>query len=267
MANKHRIKIALGIAYNGSLYYGWQRQKELPSVQASLERALSIVANEKISVFCAGRTDTGVHATGQVVHFETVALRTNKAWTLGVNANLPASIAVRWAMTVTLNFHARFSATARSYRYIIYNHPLRPAMLGSSGYMHFYQPLDPLKMDRAGQCLLGERDFTSFRAQQCTSRTPWRNLHQLIVKRHGSYIIVDITANAFLYRMVRNIVGCLIEIGSGKKPENWIADLLARRDRSLAGITARAKGLYLVNVYYPSEFALPSVPVELFFLI
>ncbi|AIN47281.1 tRNA pseudouridine(38-40) synthase TruA [Candidatus Palibaumannia cicadellinicola] len=265
MTNNGNIKLALGIAYDGSAYYGWQRQPKVPSVQACLEQALSRIANESVSVCCAGRTDAGVHATGQVVHFETYARRTNIAWTLGVNTNLPTSIAVRWVMQVQKDFHARFSATARCYRYIIYNHRLRPAIL-SNGLTHYCQPLDAGKMERAGQCLLGENDFTSFRALQCQYRTPWRNLHKLRVIRKGPYILVDITANAFLYHMVRNIVGSLIEVGCGHKPESWIADLLFLKDRSLAGVTACAKGLYLVDVDYPSHFALPSLPIEQVFL-
>lgn len=173
-------KIALGIEYDGSKYYGWQRQNEVRSVQEKLEKALSQVANEPITVFCAGRTDAGVHGTGQVVHFETTAQRKDAAWTLGVNANLPGDIAVRWVKAVPDDFHARFSATARRYRYIIYNHRLRPAVL-SKGVTHFYEPLDAERMHRAAQCLLGENDFTSFRAVQCQSRTPWRNVMHINV--------------------------------------------------------------------------------------
>ena len=175
-------KIALGIEYDGSKYYGWQRQNEVRSVQEKLEKALSQVANEPITVFCAGRTDAGVHGTGQVVHFETTAQRKDAAWTLGVNANLPGDIAVRWVKAVPDDFHARFSATARRYRYIIYNHRLRPAVL-SKGVTHFYEPLDAERMHRAAQCLLGENDFTSFRAVQCQSRTPWRNVMHINVTR------------------------------------------------------------------------------------
>ena len=166
-------RIALGIEYDGSKYYGWQRQNEVRSVQEKLEKALSQVANEPISVFCAGRTDAGVHGTGQVVHFDTTAVRKDAAWTLGVNANLPGDIAVRWVKAVPDDFHARFSATARRYRYVIYNQRLRPAVL-SQGVTHFYEPLDAERMQRAAQCLIGENDFTSFRAVQCQSRTPWR---------------------------------------------------------------------------------------------
>ncbi|RLM24882.1 tRNA pseudouridine(38-40) synthase TruA [Brenneria alni] len=251
------LKIALGIEYDGSRYYGWQRQAEVDSVQACLEQALTRVANEPISVFCAGRTDAGVHATGQVVHFLTQAARKDAAWTMGVNANLPPDIAVRWVKTVSDDFHARFSATARRYRYVIFNHRYRPAIL-ARGVTHYYLPLDAGRMERAGQCLLGENDFTSFRAVQCQSRTPWRNVNHLKVTRHGAYIVVDIKANAFVHHMVRNIVGSLMEVGCGNQPEGWIAQLLAAKDRSLAAATARAEGLYLVAVDYPARFALPQ---------
>ncbi|TKI03873.1 tRNA pseudouridine(38-40) synthase TruA [Martelella alba] len=250
------MRIALGIEYDGSRYYGWQRQQEVDSIQARLEAALSKVANEPVTVFCAGRTDAGVHATGQVAHFETRARRVDAAWTLGVNANLPEDIAVRWVAGVAEDFHARFSATARRYRYIIYNHAYRPAVL-SRGVTHFYHPLDAQKMERAGRCLLGEHDFTSFRAVQCQSRSPWRNVQHLTVTRHGAYVVVDIKANAFVHHMVRNIVGSLLEVGCGHQPEAWIAQVLAARERALAAATAKAEGLYLVAVEYPSRYALP----------
>ncbi|MDX5629254.1 MULTISPECIES: tRNA pseudouridine(38-40) synthase TruA [unclassified Brenneria] len=259
------LKIALGIEYDGSRYYGWQRQAEVISVQACLEQALSKVANEPIGVFCAGRTDAGVHATGQVVHFTTQAVRQDAAWTMGVNANLPPDIAVRWVKTVDDDFHARFSATARRYRYVIYNHRYRPAVL-ARGVTHFYHPLDAARMERAGQCLLGENDFTSFRAVHCQSRSPWRNVNHLKVTRHGAYIVVDIKANAFVHHMVRNIVGSLMEVGCGNQPEAWIAELLAAKDRTLAAATARAEGLYLVAVDYPARFALPRPPMGPLFL-
>ncbi|MBJ3814435.1 tRNA pseudouridine(38-40) synthase TruA [Shimwellia pseudoproteus] len=260
-----RYKIALGIEYDGSKYYGWQRQQEVPSVQEKLEKALSQVANEPITVFCAGRTDAGVHATGQVVHFETQALRKDAAWTMGVNANLPGDVAVRWVTGVAEDFHARFSATARRYRYIIYNHRLRPAVL-QQGVTHFHLPLDADRMQRAAQCLLGENDFTSFRAVQCQSRTPWRNVHHIHVTRYGSYLVVDIKANAFVHHMVRNIVGSLLEVGCGNQPEGWMAELLALKDRTLAAATARAEGLYLVAVDYPERFGLPQLPMGPLFL-
>jgi tRNA pseudouridine38-40 synthase len=250
------MRIALGIEYDGSRYYGWQRQSEVSSVQACLEQALSKVADEPISVLCAGRTDAGVHATGQVVHFDTRARRADAAWTLGVNANLPSDVAVRWVRGVADDFHARFSAIARRYRYIIYNHPYRPAIL-SHGVTHFYHQLDELKMMRAGAYLLGEHDFTSFRALHCQSHSPWRNIIHLTVTRRGDYVVVDIKANAFLHHMVRNIVGSLLDVGCGNRPEAWIADVLAAQDRSVAAATAKAEGLYLVAVDYPSRFDLP----------
>ncbi|MGV3346038.1 tRNA pseudouridine(38-40) synthase TruA [Enterobacteriaceae bacterium LUAb1] len=250
-------KLALGIEYDGSHYSGWQRQQEVRSVQARLEKALEKVANHPVVVFCAGRTDAGVHGTGQVVHFETTAVRKEAAWTLGVNANLPADIAVRWVKTVPDDFHARFSATARRYRYVIYNQRLRPAIL-SRGVTHFYHPLDADKMHRAGQCLLGEHDFTSFRSVQCQSRTPWRNVMHLNISRHGAWVVVDIKANAFVHHMVRNIVGSLLEIGCGNQHEEWMAKLLAAKNRTLAAATAKAEGLYLIAVDYPERFSLPS---------
>jgi len=260
------MRIALGIEYDGSRYYGWQRQSEVSSVQACLEQALSKVADEPISVLCAGRTDAGVHATGQVVHFDTRARRADAAWTLGVNANLPRDVAVRWACGVADDFHARFSAMARRYRYVIYNHPYRPAIL-SQGVTHYYHQLDEHKMMRAGACLLGEHDFTSFRALHCQSHSPWRNIFHLTVTRHGAYVVVDIKANAFLHHMVRNIVGSLLEVGCGNRSEAWMVELLAARDRSRAAATAKAEGLYLVAVDYPDRFALPVSSLGPLFLL
>ncbi|CNH87599.1 tRNA pseudouridine synthase A [Yersinia massiliensis] len=265
VAETATLKIALGIEYNGSRYFGWQRQQEVTSVQACLEAAVSKVANEPIGVFCAGRTDAGVHATGQVVHFVTTAVRKDAAWTMGVNSHLPPDIAVRWVKTVDEDFHARFSATARRYRYIIFNHRYRPAVL-AQGVTHCHMPLDAEKMEQAAQCLLGENDFTSFRAVQCQSRTPWRNVKHIKVTRHGAYIVVDIKANAFVHHMVRNIVGSLIEVGAGNQDINWMAELLALKDRSRAAATAKAEGLYLVSVDYPEHFALPSAPMGPLFL-
>lgn len=258
-------RIALGIEYDGSRYFGWQRQREVRSVQEKLEQALSQVANEPVAVFCAGRTDAGVHGTGQVVHFDTHALRKDAAWTLGVNANLPQDIAIRWVQCVPPAFHARFSATARRYRYIIYNQRLRPAVLGQ-GVTHFHLPLDADKMHAAAQCLLGENDFTSFRAVQCQSRSPWRNVMHVQVTRHASYVVVDIKANAFVHHMVRNIVGSLMEIGCGHQPVDWMATLLALKDRTQAAATAKAEGLYLVAVDYPDQFAIPRPPMGPLFL-
>jgi tRNA pseudouridine38-40 synthase len=259
------MRIALGIEYNGADYFGWQRQREVHSVQECVEAALSRIVNAPINVQCAGRTDAGVHATGQVVHFDSPNPRAESAWTLGMNANLPKDIAVRWAREVSDDFHARFSATARRYRYIIYNSPLRGAILGQ-GVSHYHQPLDAEAMHRAGQFLLGEQDFSSFRAARCQSRSPFRHVHHLNVVTHGDYVVVDIKANAFVHHMVRNIVGSLLEVGQGLQPEVWIAELLAAKDRTAAAATAKAAGLYLVEVDYPQAFELPQPsPGPLFF--
>ncbi|HBO24013.1 MAG TPA: tRNA pseudouridine(38-40) synthase TruA [Providencia sp.] len=255
--SKKLYRIALGIEYNGSNYYGWQSQKEVVSVQGCLEEALSKIAAEPIRVQCAGRTDAGVHATGQVVHFVTSALRKESAWTIGTNTHLPSDIAVRWSQPVDDEFHARFSATARRYRYVIFNHRYRAGIL-SNGITHFHYPLDEKRMHEAAQALLGEHDFTSFRALQCQSKTPWRNVMDVNVSRHGHYVVVDIKANAFLHHMVRNIVGSLLEIGCGNQDINWISHLLELQDRSKAAATAKAEGLYLVKVDYLEKYELPT---------
>ncbi|MFC3094931.1 tRNA pseudouridine(38-40) synthase TruA [Alteromonas sediminis] len=259
------MRIALGIEYDGAAFYGWQRQQNVPSVQAHLEDALSVVANQPITVHCAGRTDAGVHATGQVVHFDCSVQRPDKAWTLGVNANLPDAISVCWVKTVAQDFHARFSATARRYRYIIYNHRSRPAIL-CSGLTHVHKPLNEEKMHRAAQALLGEQDFSSFRAALCQSNSPWRNVTNLSVHRQDRFVIIDINANAFVHHMVRNIAGSLIAVGCGEQEEQWVAWLLAQKDRTLAAATAKPHGLYLVDVTYPEEFELPTRPVGPIFL-
>ncbi|MGC9423920.1 tRNA pseudouridine(38-40) synthase TruA [Vibrio sp.] len=259
------MRIALGIEYDGTHYFGWQRQRDVISVQEQLEKALSTIANYPVEVQCAGRTDAGVHGTGQVVHFDTTADRKMVAWTMGANAHLPKDIAVRWAKEVTDDFHARFSATARRYRYIIYNHAYRPGIL-SSGVSHYHGELDAERMHQAGQYLLGENDFTSFRAVHCQSRSPWRNMMHLHVIRHGRYVVIDIKANAFVHHMVRNIAGSLIAVGRGEQEPQWIAWLLAAKDRKLAAATAKAEGLYLVGVDYPEQFELPQAPLGPLFL-
>ncbi len=259
------MRIALGIEYDGAGYFGWQRQREVRSIQQDLEASLSIVANCSIELQCAGRTDAGVHATGQVVHFDAPVERKMAAWTLGVNANLPKQIAVRWAQPVSDDFHARFSATARRYRYVIYNSRFRPAIL-NQGLSFYHQPLDVELMEQAGQALLGEQDFTSFRAVQCQSRSPFRRVEHLRVSRYNDYVVVDIKANAFVHHMVRNIVGSLLKVGQQERPVEWIAELLALKDRAKAAATAKASGLYLVKVDYPKEFGLPKLPIGPLFL-
>lgn len=254
------MRIALGIEYFGANYFGWQRQREVNSIQEELEKALSNIAAHPVEIQCAGRTDAGVNATGQVIHFDTDASRALQAWTLGVNSQLPGDIAVRWAHPVDDTFHARFSATARRYRYIIFNDPLRPAIL-AQGVSHYYHPLDAEKMHAAGQCLLGEHDFTSFRAAQCQSKSPFRNIMALRVSKMGKYVVLDIKANAFLHHMVRNIAGSLIMVGTGEKPIHWIREVLDAKDRDVAGPTGKAEGLYLVDVTYPEHYHLPMMPL------
>lgn len=260
------MRIALGIEYDGSQLSGWQRQRNVPSVQQYLEQALSKVANVGIQVHCAGRTDAGVHATAQVVHFDCDIHRAERAWTMGVNANLPNCIAVKWVKIVADDFHARYSATARRYRYIIFNNSLRSAIL-PGGITHIYQPLDADKMHQAAQALLGEHDFSAFRAAHCQSRSPFRNLMYISVERQGQYVVIDIQANAFVHHMVRNIAGSLITIGIGEQPVTWLAELLAAKDRTQAAATAKPNGLYLVQVNYPQAFTLPKTSPGPLFLV
>ncbi|MGP1945169.1 MAG: tRNA pseudouridine(38-40) synthase TruA [Arsenophonus sp. ET-LJ4-MAG3] len=250
-------KIALGIEYGGSHYCGWQRQQQVQSIQGCLEIALTKVANESIQIYCAGRTDTGVHAIGQVIHFETSVIRKDSAWTMGVNSYLPNDIVVRWSKVVSSDFHARFSATARQYRYIIFNHRYRPVML-RTGVTHYHAPLDAKKMHIAAQSLVGEKDFTSFRAIRCQSKSPWRNIKYVNICRYGDYIVIDIKANAFVHHMVRNIVGSLLAIGCGDKNIHWITELLILKDRTKAATIAKAEGLYLIAVDYPLKYKLPK---------
>ncbi|WP_214000225.1 tRNA pseudouridine(38-40) synthase TruA [Arsukibacterium sp.] len=258
------MRVALGIEYDGTGFFGWQRQREVNSVQQELETALTKVANSPVEVFCAGRTDAGVHATGQVVHFDTDASRDCKAWIMGTNSQLPDQIAVRWAKPVADDFHARFSATARRYRYIIYNQKFRPAIL-RSGLSHYHQQLDISLMQQAAPVLIGEHDFSAFRAIQCQSKTPFRNIHHLQLSRVGDYLVLDIKANAFLHHMVRNITGSLLEIGMGRKPVSWLGELLQSRNRNLAAATAKPGGLYLVDVDYPEHYEIPkAAPGPLF---
>lgn len=246
------MRICLTIEYNGSNYHGWQKQANRPdliTVQGCVEEALSKVAASEIKVVCAGRTDVGVHAQNQVVHFDTEIERPLDAWLLGGNSNLPKDISIKTVKEVDDTFHARFSATARRYRYIIYNHKTRPAILNKLATWH-RKPLDIKKMHKASQHLLGEHDFSSFRGCDCQSKTPMRNVHSLKVSARGKLVIIDIKANAFLLHMVRNIVGVLMDIGEGKKSPDWTKEVLQACDRRVASVTAPSDGLYLTQVYY-----------------
>lgn len=249
------MRIALMVEYDGSQYHGWQAQTGLRTVQSVLEQALSQVANHDVTVVCAGRTDTGVHATNQIIHFDCDSERTIRAWIYGANSFLPKDVCVKWGGLMSDDFHARFSAVSRRYRYIIYNSPIRPALLRSSVTWQ-YRPLDHVAMHEASQCLLGEHDFTSFRALECQSKTPMRNVLHLSVERNGDLVVFDISANAFLHHMVRNIVGVLIAVGSGRKPGDWVQDVLDAKDRKLGAETAPPYGLYLVGVVYPEHYGI-----------
>ncbi len=251
-------RLALGVEYKGARYRGWQRQEAgTPSVQETLERALSKVADAPVSIMCAGRTDAGVHGSGQVVHFDTAVQRPLRAWIMGTNANLPADISVTWAQPMPAHFHARFSAVARRYRYVIYNDPVRPAHLSEEVTWN-HRPLEVARMREAARALVGTHDFTSFRAVQCQAKSPIKTLHHLRVIEHGRFIVLDVRANAFLHHMVRNIAGVLMTIGAGEREPAWTAEVLAARDRRQGGVTAHPYGLYLVRVEYPDEFVLPE---------
>lgn len=247
----------MGIEYSGTKYTGWQKQSNTISIQERLENAISYIANEKIQITCAGRTDTGVHAIEQVIHFDTYVYRTYKEWTLGINTKLPEDIVVIWIKKVSSLFNARFSALARCYRYIIYNDIFRSAILKNKVF-YFSKFLNVKKMYRASQFLIGEHDFSSFRSIYCQSNTPWRNMMYINVFRKNNYVILDLKANSFVHKMVRNIVGSLIEIGRSKKNETWILNVLNYKKRQLAGFTANPEGLYLYKIYYPNTFNLPK---------
>jgi tRNA pseudouridine38-40 synthase len=253
------MRIALGIEYDGRPFCGWQYQDNSPSVQAAVEQALSSVAAQPIRVICAGRTDTGVHAAEQVVHFDTEVRRDDKAWVKGTNVNLPKSVSVLWVHTVSDTFHARFSAVRRRYRYVIFNRDVRPAFL--AGRVAFdYRPLNETRMQEAAQCLLGKHDFNAYRAVACQAKSPIRTVYQLDVTRQDELILIDIEANAFLHHMVRNIAGVLMTIGAGEQEPVWAKQVLEGRDRTLGGVTGPPDGLYLMEVAYPDEFGLPQLP-------
>jgi tRNA pseudouridine38-40 synthase len=252
------MRIALGVEYDGSALRGWQKQLGGGTVQDDLESVLGQIAGERSAVVCAGRTDAGVHATGQVVHFDTRAERPVTAWVRGVNAFLPPNVAVRWARHVSEAFHARFSAYGRCYRYLLIDRAQRPGLWhGRVGWYH--RPLDEERMQRAACLLLGERDFSAFRAADCQAKTPVKMLRRAEVRRVGDWLVFDFEASAFLHRQVRNMVGSLVHVGQGKHSPEWIEELLASRDRSRAAPTFAADGLYLVGVRYAKCWRLPVV--------
>lgn len=251
------MRVALGVEYAGNGFCGWQAQRNGESVEATLRAALSKVANHPVHLTCAGRTDAGVHATGQVVHFDTDAIRNESAWVGGSNALLPKSIVVRWAQTVDDTFHARFTAMSRRYCYVICNTPMHSAI--TAGRAAWYRhPLDVSAMQEGASLLLGERDFTSFRSSQCESSTPMRCLTLAKVSRKEHFVFIELEANAFLHHMVRNVAGALFRVGAGFHPPEWVAEVLEARDRRQAAETAPSDGLYLVQVTYPLPWRFPS---------
>jgi tRNA pseudouridine38-40 synthase len=252
------MRIALGIEYDGTGFFGWQRLAHGPNIQAEIEAALSFVADHAVAVTCAGRTDAGVHARCQVVHFDSDAPREERAWTLGSNTRLPVGISVLWAKPMPDDFHARFSARARRYRYTLLNRAIRPAL--DARYVAWERrPLDAERMHVAAQVLLGEHDFSAFRAISCQAAHARRCVRDISVGREGEYVHVDIEANAFLHHMVRNIVGSLLEVGTGERPVEWVAEVLASRDRSQAGATAQPQGLTFIGPRYPAQWGLPGM--------
>jgi len=251
------VRIAIGIEYDGRNFHGWETQRSGGTVQQSVESALSKVANTPIKTICAGRTDAGVHAVAQVAHFDCDAIRNERSWIFGCNSNLPKSVSVLWARQCDDKFHARFSAERRYYQYVILNRSVRPATLNGRVSWE-YQPLDEQAMAQAATYLTGEHDFSAYRAAGCGARHAVRRIYDLTVQRQGSFVFLNISANAFLQHMVRNIAGVLMAIGSGQQSSQWAGDVLQSKDRRCAAKTASASGLYLTGVRYPQHYGLPA---------
>lgn len=253
------MRIAIGLEYDGTAYNGWQRQRVGDGVQAHVEAALQAVANEPVEVTCAGRTDTGVHASGQVAHFDTSSQRDARSWLLGANSNLPDDVNLTWAHRVSDEFHARYSATSRSYHYLILNRLQRSALHRNRAWW-VHRELDADHMNEAAQCLVGEHDFSAFRAAGCQAATPVRDINKISVHRDGEWVHLSVSANAFLMHMVRNITGTLVAIGCGDESVAWGRQVLDSGDRTRGGIAAPPHGLTLTDVDYPPEFDLPPNP-------
>lgn len=252
-------RIALGVEYLGYAYCGWQKQKDCLGVQAYLEKALSKIACQSVEVFCAGRTDKGVHGLGQVVHFDVDCTRPSDAWVKGTNCHLPPDIRVTWSQEVGQDFHARFSAVGRRYRYVLLNRQMSASAVFHAQQTWHAHSLDVALMQQAADYLLGEHDFSSFRAAECQAKHPVRTMHSVQISRYGDLVFFDLEANAFLHHMVRNIVGSLLKVGQGLKPVEWMSELLQLRDRTKAAATAPAAGLYLTHIRYPEPYLFPQV--------
>jgi len=250
-------RFAAGLEYDGRAYSGWQTQPGLQTVQDMVQRAFGRVADTPVDCVCAGRTDAGVHAHGQVIHFDSAAARSERSWRLGANSYLPADVSVAWVREVPEQFHARFSATARTYRYLIFNRDSRSALAAGRATWE-RRPLDAARMHDAAQVLLGEHDFSAFRAIECQAKSPMRRVEQLAVTRNAQWLTLAITANAFLHHMVRNVAGLLMSVGHGESPAERVGTVLSSRDRKTNAATAPPDGLYLAAVRYPAEFGLPG---------
>ena len=251
------MRLAAGVEYQGTGFAGWQSQPHASSVQAEVEHALSMVADCPIKVICAGRTDAGVHGVGQVIHFDTTASRPPQAWVFGANAHLPASVSLRWVKPVPDDFHARYNARSRRYRYLIHNSRTRTALFADRACWYTY-PLDAGRMQEAARHLVGEHDFSSYRATECQAKSPIRNVREISVERRNNWVMIDVEANAFLHHMVRNIAGVLMMIGRGVQEPGWTKDILLARDRRAGGVTADAEGLYLLLVRYDALYGIPA---------
>ena len=260
-------RYALCVEYAGANYRGWQIQREgdVPSIQEEVEKALSKIANAPVSVVCAGRTDSGVNATYQIIHFDSPVQRDERAWILGTNTHLPDDIAIQWAKLMPSDFHARFSALERRYRYLIYSNPVKPAIM-PKGITWTHKEMDAERMHQAAQVLIGEHDFTSYRAVGCQAHSPVRTVKAFDVYRQGRLIVLDVRANAFLHHMIRNFAGVLMKIGCGEAEVSWSEEVLNAKDRRQGGVTAPPFGLYFVDAIYPEEFALPQSKIGPYFL-
>ena len=250
-------RIAACIEYDGSKFFGWQYQVSQPTVQKAVESAFSSIANHPVSVHCAGRTDTGVHACGQIIHFDTHSHRNEHSWVLGANSKLPQGVSVLWTQQVCDEFHARFCALSRVYRYVLINRRVRPTYLAKK-VSWFVNELEVHKMTAAAKILLGKHDFSAFRSSRCSNKVPQKTIMDIQVNRHKEWVWIDVEADGFLHHMVRNIVGTLLPVGCGDQDPQWIKEVLESRDRTKAGITAPADGLYFVRVNYPQRFGLPK---------
>lgn len=251
------LRIAIGLEYRGSGFCGWQSQSSGCGVQDAVEAAVSAIARVRVAVTAAGRTDAGVHAAFQVAHFDVEVKRPLTAWVRGVNSHLPQGVAVLWAQGVGEDFHARFSAIERGYRYVLLNHPVRPGLNnGLIGWHH--RPLDIRTMNEAAAYLIGQHDFSAFRAAECQARSPIKDMRVARIERRGDYLLCDFRADGFLHHMVRNIMGCLVHVGAGARPSEWLRDILLGCDRTMAAATFDAAGLYLTHIRYPSRFVLPD---------